>query len=75
MTGLYQSDYLVSFLYDFANPQTALEKSHLADDLRQDVALSGAHRPPRGLAPPAYEDSVSPHCIVPSNNLLSEDNN
>lgn len=32
-TGLYQSDYSVSFLYDFANPQTALEKSHLVDDL------------------------------------------
>lgn len=76
--GLYQSDYSVSFLYDFAHPQTAPEKSHLADGLRQDVALSGEHRPPRGLAPPAYEDSedsVSPHCIVPSNNLLSEDNN
>lgn len=73
--GLYQSDYLVSFLYDFAHPQTALEKSHLTDGLRQDVALSGAHRPPRGLSPPAYEDFVSPHCIVPSDNLLSEDNN
>lgn len=31
--GLYQSGYSVSFLYDFANPQRALEKSHLADDL------------------------------------------